>query len=147
MKSKITTYLIGALFVIGILFSITAPALAQKTVPTNSNTTTTRSVSGDPVKDGLNDIGSAYPEGAKRAVDIKSAVKTVIDWALYIAAIAAVLMIIYGGFLYLTARGNDAQAKDGRKTLVNALIGLVIIILSYMIVQIVYTFLTSTPTT
>ncbi len=65
----------------------------------------------------------------------------VIRVLLFIAGIVAVVMIIIGGYLYMTARGNDLQAMSGRKTLTNAVIGLAIIILSYVIVQAIYSFL------
>lgn len=93
---------------------------------------------------GLQDVGVAFPGGAKRDYNIRDIAKLVINWALYLAAIIAVIFIIIGGFLYITSAGNDAQAKKGRETLTNALIGLTIIILSYLIVQIVYNFLTGT---
>ena len=69
---------------------------------------------------------------------------TIINWAMAIAFIAAVIMLIWGGFRYITSAGNDEQAKSGRGTIVNALIGMVIIVLSYVIVQIVYKFVTGT---
>lgn len=61
---------------------------------------------------------------------------------LYFAAIVAVIMIIIGGYYVMTAQGNEAQATTGRKTLTNAIIGLVITILAYLIVQAVLNFIT-----
>ncbi|QQS22851.1 hypothetical protein IPM19_04480 [bacterium] len=65
---------------------------------------------------------------------------TVINWALAIAFILAVIFLIYGGFRYILAGGNEEGAKAGRTAIFNALIGVVIIVLSYVIVQIVYRF-------
>ncbi len=65
----------------------------------------------------------------------------IISILLYLAGIIAVIFIIIGGYYYMTAAGNDARALSGRKTLVNALIGLGIVILSFLIVQIVTNFL------
>ena len=53
-----------------------------------------------------------------------------------------VIMIIIGGYYVMTAQGNDAQATTGKKTLINALIGLAITILAYLIVQVVINFIT-----
>ena len=100
--------------------------------------------SSDKVQGGLNDIKGAYPSGRAQGdgvEDIDSLAKTIIEWALYLAAIVAVVFIIIGGYYYITARGNDTQVAQGRKTLVNALIGLVLIVLSFLIVQIVYRFI------
>lgn len=96
---------------------------------------------GDSAQQGLEAIGSAFPEGAKRGKTVPEITKLIIDWALYLAAIVAVIFIIYGGFLYITSAGNATQAGNGRATLVNALIGLAMVVLSYIIVQIVYNFL------
>lgn len=100
---------------------------------------------GDHVQQGLDSIKDTYPTGAQGTNDgnLKDAAKKIIDWALYLAAIVAVIFIIIGGFYYITARGNDDQAKQGRKTLTNALIGLTLVILSFVIVQVVYKFIVS----
>jgi hypothetical protein len=67
--------------------------------------------------------------------------RLVINWALAIAFIAAVIILIYGGFLYITSAGNTEQSGKGKTAIYNALIGIVIIVLSYTIVQIVYRFI------
>ncbi len=51
-------------------------------------------------------------------------------------------MAIIGGYQIMTAAGNETRAKDGRKTLTNALIGLAIVLLSYVIIQAVISFVT-----
>lgn len=71
---------------------------------------------------------------------------TVINWALAIAFILAVIFLIYGGFRYILAGGNEEGAKAGRAAIFNALIGVVIIVLSYVIVQIVYRFVSGSGT-
>lgn len=81
------------------------------------------------------DTGVRCSEGS-----VASIFRLIINWALAIAFIAAVVMLIYGGFLYITSAGNADNAKKGQTTIVNSLIGIVIIVLSYIIVQIVYRF-------
>lgn len=61
---------------------------------------------------------------------------------LYFAGIVAVIMMIIGGYQVMTAAGNESQATNGRKTLTNAIIGLAIVILSYIIIQALNNFLT-----
>lgn len=70
-------------------------------------------------------------------------IATVIRILLYFAGIIAVLFLIIGGYYYLTSRGNEEQATKGRQTLVYALLGLSIVILSYVIVSVVTNQLTS----
>lgn len=57
--------------------------------------------------------------------------------------IIAVLFIVVGGFQYITSGTNAELAEAGKKTLTNAIIGLVIVILSYVIVVVIInTFIT-----
>jgi type IV secretory pathway VirB2 component (pilin) len=65
----------------------------------------------------------------------------VINILLFFAGIVAVVFVIIGGFMYMTARGNDTQAGQGIKTLKHALVGLVIVILAYVLVRVVVDFL------
>lgn len=43
----------------------------------------------------------------------------------------AFIVFLYGGFLWLTARGSDEQVKKAKQYLFNGLIGTIIIILAY----------------
>lgn len=61
----------------------------------------------------------------------------VIDIALYLAGILAVVMIIWGGYLFIFGNGDPGQIASARKTILNAVIGLVIAILASQIVRFV----------
>ena len=65
---------------------------------------------------------------------------SIIGILLFAAGMVAVIMIIIGGYIWMTSRGNESQTTNGRKTLTNALIGLVIVILAYAIVQAITNF-------
>ncbi len=67
----------------------------------------------------------------------------VINYGLAFAGTVTVLFLMVGGFWYLTSAGNEEQAEKGKKTIINSLIGLVVIILSFAIVRIVAATLTS----
>lgn len=64
-------------------------------------------------------------------------IRAIIQVALAVAGLIAVAFIIYGGFRYITSGGNDEAAEAGKKILTNAIIGLVIIIFSYVIVVVI----------
>jgi hypothetical protein len=55
-----------------------------------------------------------------------------------IVGLISILFIIYGGFQYITSRGDEEQAAAGKKALTNAIIGLIIVILSYVVVVIIF---------
>ncbi|MDD2786180.1 MAG: pilin [Patescibacteria group bacterium] len=58
----------------------------------------------------------------------------IIRWSLGLVGALFFAMFIYGGFMYIVAGGSSKNAETGQKTLVNAVIGLTIVIFSYMIV-------------
>ena len=54
---------------------------------------------------------------------------------LAIATGVAIIMMIYGGYLYLTAFGNEEQAEKGKKTIMWVVVGLVVIIIAKLIIN------------
>lgn len=60
-----------------------------------------------------------------------------INLGLTLAGGAAVLFLIVGGLRYLAAGGDQEASERGKKTLTNALIGLVVVLLATMIVRVV----------
>lgn len=61
----------------------------------------------------------------------------IINILLTIVGVLSIAFMIYGGFQYIVSRGNEEQAEAGKKTLTNAIIGLVIVMLSYTIMVVV----------
>lgn len=104
----------------------------------------------DPAEEGFHKVGplcvpnNPFDDDSIAGGDATAAglATRIIKILLYFAAIVAVIMAIIGGYRIMTAGGNEAQALTGRKTLTNALIGLAVVILSYIIVQAVLNFIT-----
>lgn len=61
----------------------------------------------------------------------------VLDIALFIVGLLAVLFLIVGGFRYITASGNEEQVEGAKQTIFHAIIGLAIVILSFVIVRVI----------
>lgn len=59
------------------------------------------------------------------------------EFLLGIAGSIALVMFVYGGFVYLTAFGKSEQAKKGQQVLIAAVIGLVIVFSAFLIVDFV----------
>lgn len=55
----------------------------------------------------------------------------VISWILSFLAILALILVIYGGFIWMLSRGNEEDVKKAKDILSGALFGLVIILASY----------------
>jgi heme/copper-type cytochrome/quinol oxidase subunit 2 len=81
------------------------------------------------------------------ATDFNSFIRIIINWMLGIAFGIAVLFLIVGGFWYITSAGNEETAEKGRGTAINAIIGIVIIILSYVIINVVSNLVTNSNST
>lgn len=64
-------------------------------------------------------------------------VLNVIEMALQLVAYASAGFIIYGGFRYLTSSGSPDKTTAARKTIMNAVIGLVISFFSVVIVTLI----------
>jgi len=64
-----------------------------------------------------------------------------VNWFSWFVAVAAVVMGLYSGFLFLTSRGDPAQLTKARGTLFYAIIGIAVAILSFSIITITKSFL------
>ena len=62
---------------------------------------------------------------------------TIINTILYILGIAAVIMIVIGGFRYVVSNGDSASITAAKNTIFYAVIGLVVAILAFTIVNFV----------
>jgi len=54
-----------------------------------------------------------------------------------VAGILAVVMIMYGGFHYITSLGNPQRMNQGKEIISNALIGLILVLTSYLLLNII----------
>lgn len=69
--------------------------------------------------------------------DIGSIFKTITDALLFIVGAVAVIMLIFGGFRYVTS-GGDAQAVTSAKnTILYAVIGIVVALLAFAVLDFV----------
>lgn len=67
--------------------------------------------------------------------DIWLVVAAVLEMLLRVAAIAAVVFVIWGGVQYITSQGQSEKTVQARKTITNALIGLVLAVGSAALVS------------
>lgn len=59
----------------------------------------------------------------------------IVNWLLVLAGILAVIFLVYGGILYITAGPDAEKATKGRTAVVNSVIGITIIILALAIIN------------
>jgi amino acid transporter len=77
--------------------------------------------------------GQEATEKATSETYLAETIGGIIKMALGFLGLILVVLIIYGGFLWMTAGGNEEQVKKAKKFLENAIIGLIIVILAYSI--------------
>jgi small-conductance mechanosensitive channel len=71
------------------------------------------------------------------ATDPYTAITKVITQLLTLITIIAVAYCLWAGFQIMTAGGDEEKVKSGRKTIINVLIGIVVMWLAYFIVSFV----------
>jgi hypothetical protein len=69
--------------------------------------------------------------------DLIGIVFKAIQFVLAFLGVVAVVVIIIGGFMWMTAGGDTDKVSKAKKTLIQGLIGLVIILLAYAIASFV----------
>lgn len=71
------------------------------------------------------------------SADLLDVVINVVQWILGLLGLVAVMVMIYGGIIWLTSAGNEQKIAKAKKIIINGLIGLVIILLAWAIVYFV----------
>ncbi len=121
MKSSVFTQIFLALaLALTLAFSVAAPELLAQ--------------SADVSVEGLDTVGTAAGLSAQDPTII---VAKIIRGGLGILGMIAMIILIYGGFLWMTAGGNEDRVTRAKRLIINAGVGLFIILASFGITQLV----------
>lgn len=60
-------------------------------------------------------------------------IEQIINILLWVVGIVAVIYLIWAGISYITAAGDDAKAAKARMGIINAVIGIVVVLLAFVI--------------
>ncbi len=124
MRRSLFPWILGAGF-IGVAALLVSPALAQ----------TSSSV----------DLEAfAEQAGFATGVDITIVIARLIRTFISILGIIAVVFILYGGWLWLTSKGEQTQLRKAQQVIINAVIGLVLVLSAFAIAQFVLSALSDT---
>ncbi len=80
---------------------------------------------------------SAACQDLSKPDGLSNILKNATNIVLFIAAALAVIMIIYGSIRFMTAHGNEKQVESARLIVTYSVIGLIIAILAYALVNFV----------
>ncbi len=73
--------------------------------------------------------------GVTNTTNVRDFVVQVINWALTFLGLLALIAVIYGGYMYLLYYGDDNRTATGRKIIGYAIVGIIIVLLAYAIVN------------
>ena len=74
-------------------------------------------------------------DACEQGRDVNTIVRTIINVIIYIVGLLAVIMIVYGGILYTTSAGDPGKVKKAKDTILYGIVGLVIAVLAFAIVN------------
>ena len=77
--------------------------------------------------------------------DLISDTNKIINVVIGVLGVVAVAVVIYGGFLFLTAQGDPGKIKKGKDSITWGIIGLIIALLSWSIINFVLSSTMSAP--
>ena len=117
MKQKILIGLIALFSVMGLVSAVTQPAMANGF--------------GNEINKGLEQVGG------KQTASANDVIKTIINALLFFIGVVAVIMIIWAGVQYTTSAGDSNKVATAKNTIVYAVIGLIVAIFAYAIVNFV----------
>jgi hypothetical protein len=84
------------------------------------------------------DVGTEYAANLGLTdgggTDLRVYIVNIVRFLLAFLALVAVVVIVYGGFLWMTSAGNPARLEKAKKTVIGAIIGLIIVIAAFAIV-------------
>ncbi len=80
-----------------------------------------------------------FAEAVKAKKTLPQVVGDVISVALSLIGLLFLGLALYGGFKWMTAQGNEKDVQIGRDTLINATIGIILIVSAYVITNFIFT--------
>jgi len=73
--------------------------------------------------------------------DLTGVIENVVRSAIYLAGVAVIVMLVVGGFQFLTAGGDKEATQKASKTITYAIAGLILILSSWLIIRLLGGFL------
>ena len=89
------------------------------------------------MKEGLGKVNTGGP------ATVEEVLPTVVNVLLFLIGALSVIMIIYGGIRYVTSGGDQGAITSAKNTIMYSVVGLVVAILAYAIVNFVIARLTT----
>lgn len=88
------------------------------------------------VEEGLGTAGEAAEYTTN--LELTTIVANIINVVLGLTGIAFVALLVYAGFLYLTAAGEDKNVAKAKKLISSSVLGIIIIVFAYALASYVF---------
>lgn len=76
---------------------------------------------------------SGYSSDGEPTAEIEEIVAHIIEYVLSFLGVIFICLIIYAGFLWMTASGDSEKITKAKSILINAIIGVIIVLSAYVI--------------
>ena len=91
-------------------------------------------------------VGFGVSSANELNADIPSAIGTFVGALLSFIGVLFFILMVYGGFLWMTAQGNEEQIGKAKNLIISAVIGIIIVMSAYAITAFVGGTLTGSDT-
>lgn len=123
-KKKILSFFI-IIFSLSLIFFV-SPALTNETVAQSDLIQS---------QEGFDEVGKAFGQRGSEPDDIRVTITKIIVLFLQFLGIIFLLLILFAGFQWMMSAGNEEKIGKAKKLLINAVIGLVIILVSWLLAR------------
>ncbi len=84
-------------------------------------------------------LDSCSPDGVATLQCIPIVLQNLLVWLFGLVGLVAVILVAYGGIKFILSGGDPKQVDSARKTITFALLGLVVVVSSFVIINLVAT--------
>ena len=123
MRKKFQLFIAAIAVVLGVSGAIAAPTATYAAC----------SSAADCIQDGVDKAGGK----ASKSTDPQDIIQTIVRVLLFLIGAISVIMIIIGGFRYVVSQGDSGAVTSAKNTILYAVIGLVVAIFAWAIVDFV----------
>jgi hypothetical protein len=146
MIKKIKNSLLVLMITLATLVPAAVPASVVLAAPCSNIGNQLGSGASGAANNGTQDSGFCNSTTGTSNNDISSIASKVVNIFSIIVGAVSVIMIIFGGFRYITSGGDSGRVGNAKNTLIYAIVGLVIVALAQLIVHFVLNFASTNVT-
>jgi hypothetical protein len=135
MIKKIRSYALSVITLLTLLAPTLVPAIANAAGCSTTGNNVAQGV--NEATTGSSSAGNLCSSTGVSNSNVGTAAREIVTLFSIIVGVVSIIMIIYGGFRYITSGGDSGRVGNAKNTLIYAVVGLVIVALAQLIVHFV----------